>query len=125
MPSARLLGGHHLSNYLAHRCLLISRPDDRLAEHDVTGGATYDALVGYGESRRRKAADRDLRAVETYERLRVELGSDLRNRCRWVCLRLLLTDTDGAPVSWGDRGRNTCRVPAGQLARVTPVPQLL
>ncbi|SRX93918.1 hypothetical protein [Frankia symbiont of Datisca glomerata] [Mycobacterium shimoidei] len=46
---------------------------DRLAENGITGGATYDALVGLTS----KAAGatlltRDQRAVGTYERLHVE-----------------------------------------------------
>lgn len=53
---------------VAHRDLI-----DRLAEQNITGGATYDALVGLTA----KAAGatlftRDLRAVRTYERLSVK-----------------------------------------------------
>jgi hypothetical protein len=52
----------------SHRGLL-----DHLAEHDVTGGATYDALVGLtAKAAGATLLTRDLRAVRIYERLRVE-----------------------------------------------------
>ncbi len=52
----------------SHRGLL-----DDLTEHDVTGGATYDALVGLtAKAAGATLLTRDLRAVRIYERLRVE-----------------------------------------------------
>jgi predicted nucleic acid-binding protein len=52
---------------LAHRGVI-----DRLAEWNVTGGATYDALVGLtAKAAGATLLTRDLRAVRTYERLRV------------------------------------------------------
>lgn len=53
---------------IAHHDLI-----DRLAERNVTGGATYDALVGLtAKAAGATLLTRDLRAVRTYERLRVE-----------------------------------------------------
>jgi hypothetical protein len=53
----------------SHRGLI-----DHLAEHGVTGGATYDALVGLtAKAAGATLLTRDLRAVTTYERLRVEV----------------------------------------------------
>lgn len=47
---------------------------DRLAEHDVTGGATYDAVVGFtAKAAGATLLTRDVRAVKTYERLRVDV----------------------------------------------------
>ena len=52
----------------AHRGLI-----NRLAEQNVTGGATYDALVGLtAKAAGAMLLTRDLRAVRTYERLHVE-----------------------------------------------------
>jgi predicted nucleic acid-binding protein len=52
----------------SHRGLI-----DHLAEHNITGGATYDALVGLtAKAAGATLLTRDLRAVRTYERLRVE-----------------------------------------------------
>jgi hypothetical protein len=52
----------------SHRRLI-----DHLAEHNVTGSATYDALVGLtAQAAGATLLTRDLRAVATYERLRVE-----------------------------------------------------
>jgi hypothetical protein len=46
---------------------------DHLAERNVTGGATYDALVGFtAKAAGATLLTRDLRAVRTYEQLRVE-----------------------------------------------------
>jgi predicted nucleic acid-binding protein len=51
----------------SHRGLI-----DHLAEHHVTGGAIYDALVGLtAKAAGATLLTRDLRAVRTYERLRV------------------------------------------------------
>lgn len=62
------------SNYLALDACSYRGLTDHLAEHDVTGGATYDALVGFtAKAAGAKLLTRDLRAVETYERLRVEV----------------------------------------------------
>ena len=53
---------------LAHRGLI-----NHLAERNVTGGATYDALVGLtAKGAGATLLTRDLRAVRTYERLCVE-----------------------------------------------------
>lgn len=53
---------------LAHRRLI-----NRLAERNVTGGATYDALVGLtAKAGGATLLTRDVRAARTYERLRVE-----------------------------------------------------
>ncbi len=53
---------------LSHRGLI-----DHLAEHDVTGGATYDGLIGLtAKGAGATLLTRDLRAVTTYERLRVK-----------------------------------------------------
>jgi predicted nucleic acid-binding protein len=52
----------------SHRGLL-----DHLAEHAVSGGAAYDALVGFtAKTAGATLLTRDLRAVRTYERLQVE-----------------------------------------------------
>jgi predicted nucleic acid-binding protein len=52
----------------SHRRLI-----DHLAEHNVTGSATYDALVGLtAQAAGATLLTRDLRAVATYERLRVK-----------------------------------------------------
>jgi predicted nucleic acid-binding protein len=52
----------------SHRGLL-----DRLAEHAISGGATYDALVGFtAKATGATLLTRDLRAVRTYEQLQVE-----------------------------------------------------
>ncbi len=52
-----------------HRALI-----DHLAEHNVAGGATYDALVGLtAKAAGATLLTRDVRAVSTYERLRVEV----------------------------------------------------
>lgn len=52
----------------SHRGLI-----DGLAEHDVTGGATYDALVGStAKAAGATLLTRDLPAIRTYERLRME-----------------------------------------------------
>ncbi|GAB7141931.1 type II toxin-antitoxin system VapC family toxin [Mycobacterium riyadhense] len=52
----------------SHRDLI-----DLLAEHGVTGGATYDALVGLtAKAAGATLLTRDVRAVTTYERLRLE-----------------------------------------------------
>ena len=52
----------------SHRDLL-----NHLAEHAVSGGATYDALVGFtAKAAGAKLLTRDLRAVGTYEKLQVE-----------------------------------------------------
>lgn len=52
----------------SHRGLI-----DHLAEHDVTGGATYDALIGMtAKAAGATLLTRDLRAVPIYERLRLE-----------------------------------------------------
>lgn len=62
------------SNYLALDACSYRGLTDHLAEHDVTGGATYDALVGFtAKAAGAKLLTRDPRAVETYERLRVEV----------------------------------------------------
>lgn len=62
------------SNYLALDARSYRGLTDHLAEHDVTDGATYDALVGFtAKAAGAKLLTRDLRAVETYERLRVEV----------------------------------------------------
>lgn len=62
------------SNYLALDACSYRGLTDHLAEHDVTGGATYDALVDFtAKAAGAKLLTRDLRAVETYERLRVEV----------------------------------------------------
>jgi hypothetical protein len=46
---------------------------DRLAEHNVTAGATYDALIGLtAKAAGATLLTRDPPAVNTYERLRVE-----------------------------------------------------
>jgi predicted nucleic acid-binding protein len=53
----------------SHRGLI-----DHLAEHGVTGGATYDALVGLtAKAAGATLLTRDARALRTYERLRVEV----------------------------------------------------
>ena len=53
----------------SHRGLI-----DHLAEHAVTGGATYDALVGAtAKAAGATLLTRDLRAMTTYERLRVQV----------------------------------------------------
>jgi predicted nucleic acid-binding protein len=53
---------------LAHRGLI-----DRLAERNVTGGATYDALVALtATAAGATLLTRDVRAIRTYDRLRVE-----------------------------------------------------
>ncbi|SOJ54691.1 Ribonuclease VapC40 [Mycobacterium simulans] len=52
----------------SHRGLI-----DHLAEHGVTGGATYDALVGLtAKAAGATLLTRDVRAATTYERLRLE-----------------------------------------------------
>ena len=52
----------------SHRDLL-----DHLAQHGVTGGATYDALVGLtAKAAGARLLTRDVRAVTTYERLQLE-----------------------------------------------------
>jgi predicted nucleic acid-binding protein len=52
----------------SHRGLL-----DHLAEHALSGGATYDALVGFtAKAAGATLLTRDLRAVRTYERLQVD-----------------------------------------------------
>jgi hypothetical protein len=53
----------------SHRGLI-----DHLAEHHVTGGAAYDALVGLtAKAAGATLLTRDLRAATTYERLRVDV----------------------------------------------------
>ncbi|WP_343600044.1 type II toxin-antitoxin system VapC family toxin [Mycobacterium sp.] len=52
----------------SHRRLILA-----LAEHDVTGGATYDAVVGMtAKTGGATLLTRDRRAVPTYQRLGVE-----------------------------------------------------
>jgi hypothetical protein len=52
----------------SHRILI-----DHLAEHGVTGGATYDALVGLtARAAGATLLTRDVRAVKTYERLQLD-----------------------------------------------------
>jgi predicted nucleic acid-binding protein len=52
----------------SHRGLI-----DHLAQHGVTGGATYDALVGLtAKAAGARLLTRDVRAVTTYERLQLE-----------------------------------------------------
>lgn len=51
----------------AHRSLL-----DHLTEHGISGGATYDALIGLtAHAAGATLLTRDMRAVNTYERLRL------------------------------------------------------
>lgn len=52
----------------SHRGLI-----DQLAEHNLVGGATYDALVGLtAKASGARLLTSDLRAVKTYERLQVD-----------------------------------------------------
>lgn len=70
----RLLGGHHLQQLPGTGCPLISRldrPPRRARCHRWRNLRCPGRL--HGESCRRKAADSRPRAVETYERLRVEV----------------------------------------------------
>ncbi|BBX95850.1 type II toxin-antitoxin system VapC family toxin [Mycobacterium lacus] len=54
----------------SHRGLI-----DHLAGHGVTGGATYDALVGLtAKAAGATLLTRDVRAITTYERLRLDFA---------------------------------------------------
>ncbi len=60
-------GDYLTLNALAYRSLI-----DDLAEHAITGGASYDALVALtAKAAGATLLTRDLRAVTTYERLNV------------------------------------------------------
>lgn len=64
----QLISGDYLVlNSGSHRDLI-----DHLAEHNIIGGATYDALIGLtAKASGATLLTRDLRAVRTYERLQV------------------------------------------------------
>jgi predicted nucleic acid-binding protein len=68
----------YLTNLTSSDYLTLDAPSyrgllERLAEHGVTGGATYDALIGLtAKAAGATLLTRDLRAVTTYERLHVE-----------------------------------------------------
>jgi predicted nucleic acid-binding protein len=61
------------SDYLTLDARSHLRLIDHLAEHGVTGGATYDALVGLtAKAAGARLLTRDSRAIPTYERLQLE-----------------------------------------------------
>lgn len=67
------LTGITASDYLTLDARASREVINHLAAHDVTGGATYDALIGLTvKSTGATLLTRDLRAVTTYERLLVE-----------------------------------------------------
>ena len=68
------LAGITTSDYLMLDAVSYRDLIGQLAAHDVTGGAGYDALIGFtAKSAGATLLTRDLRAIPTYERLRVDI----------------------------------------------------